>query len=306
LQLKNNHKIIIISGPTASGKSQLALDFAQKNNAVIINADSLQIYAGLPILSSQPSDEEKNQVEHLLYSVLNPFENSSVAMWLKLVKSSVDDVLQKGKIPLIVGGSGMYISKLVEGISEIPETDEAIRTEASELFENLEKEDFAAELIRLGEDKNKVKNLDKHRLIRAYEVLRQTGKSIFFWQEKPLQKLFAQEDFLHINLNPNREELYRNCNLRLAQMLECGAIAEVDSLLNQGVTNDKQITKTLGFYEIEDFLNERITKEEILAIAAQKTRNYAKRQLTWFRNQLPEKFIFDDRKEAREFLQSFV
>lgn len=300
--MKDNRKIIIISGPTASGKSKLALDFAQKNNATIINADSLQIYEGLPILSSQPSVEEKNQVEHLLYSVLKPSENSSVAMWLKLVKSSIDEVLQKNKIPLIVGGSGMYISKLVEGISEIPEIDEAIRAEASELFENLDKEDFAAELIRLGEDKNKVKNLDKHRLIRAYEVLRQTGKSIFFWQEKPLKKLFAEEDFLHINLNPNREELYQNCNLRLAQMLNSGAIEEVERLLNHGITNDKQITKTLGFYEIEDFLNERIAKEEMLAIAAQKTRNYAKRQLTWFRNQLPNKFIFEDKKSAYNFL----
>jgi tRNA dimethylallyltransferase len=297
-----SRKIVIISGPTASGKSRLALDFALKKDSVIINADSLQIYEGLPILSSQPSAIEKKQVEHLLYSVLKPQENSSVALWLRLVKSSIDEVLLREKIPVIVGGSGMYISKLVEGISKIPEIDEGIRIEALELFENLEKEDFILELVRLGEDKNKIINLDKHRLIRAYEVLRQSGKSIFYWQEQPIVKLFNEEDFLHINLNINREELYQNCNLRFAEMLKLGAINEVENLLNQGITDDKQITKTLGFYEIEDFLNKRITQEEMLAIATQKTRNYAKRQLTWFRNQLPNKFIFTDNKSAFNFL----
>ncbi len=298
-------KIIIISGPTASGKSQLAFDFSANKKIAIINADSLQIYQGLPVLSSQPTVLEQNQVKHLLYSFLKPEENSSVAMWLKLVKEAIESCLNEGLIPVIVGGSGMYISKLIEGISPIPEIDKAIRIEACELYEGASQEVFIAELIKLGEEKSRIKNLDKHRLIRAYEVLRQTKKSIFDWQAQPPVKFFDDEDFLHINLNPNREILYQNCNLRFEKMLKNGAQEEVLTLLNQGISDDKQITKTLGFYEISDFLNNRITKEEMIKIASQKTRNYAKRQLTWFRNQLPNKVIFENTKTALDFLKNY-
>lgn len=298
-----NEKIIIISGPTASGKSQLALNLAEFKDIVIINADSLQIYEGLPILSSQPSELEQKKVKHLLYSVLKPHQASSVALWLKMVENSIKECFEKNKLPVIVGGSGMYISKLVEGISEIPEIDEAIRIEAGELFEGISKEDFIEELVRLGEEKEKILKLDKHRLIRSYEVLRQTKRSIFYWRNQPIKKLFDEENFLHINLNPNREILYKNCNLRFEKMLEYGAIAEVEALIEKDINDDKQITKTLGFYEISDFLNNRITKEEAIIIAAQKTRNYAKRQLTWFRNQLPNKFVFEETKDAFNFIK---
>jgi len=302
----NKAKILVISGPTASGKSQLAFDLAQKKDIAIINADSLQIYEGLPILSAQPSEVEKKQVEHLLYSSLKPHESSSVALWLKLVKSSVEEVLRKNKLPVIVGGSGMYISKLIEGISEIPETEAAIRIEAQELFDNVSKEDFILELVKLGEENIRVEKLDKHRLLRSYEVIKQTKKSIFTWQNQPLKKLFLDEDFLHVNLNPNREILYKNCNERFKIMLKNGAIAEVENLIEQGISDEKQITKTLGFYEISDFLNQRITKEEAIISATQKTRNYAKRQLTWFRNQLPNKFVFENIKQAHQFLSNEI
>ncbi len=298
-------KIIVISGPTASGKSQLAYDFAMMKKAAIINADSLQIYEGLPILSSQPSLEDQKKIPHFLYSILKPQESSSVAMWLELVEKSVKECLGAGKIPVIVGGSGMYISKLIEGISVIPKIDESIRIEALELFESLEKRDFIEELIRIGEEKERILNLDKHRLIRAYEVLRQSGKSISYWQSQPITTIFKKEDFLHINLNPPREKLYQNCNLRFEKMFENGAVDEVRNLIDQGIDDDKQITKTLGFYEISDFLHNRITKEEAIIIACQKTRNYAKRQLTWFRNQLLDKSVFEDQKIALEFLKNY-
>ena len=302
----STEKIIIISGPTASGKSQLALDLSDSKDIAIINADSLQIYEGLPILSSQPSLAEQKQIKHFLYSILKPQESSSVAMWLELVKSSVLQCGKEKKLPVIVGGSGMYISKLIEGISEIPIIDEAIRVEANELFSGISKEDFIEELVKLGEKKDKIIKLDKHRLIRSYEVLRQTKKSIFYWQNQPIKKLFDDEEFLHINLNPNREKLYQNCNLRFEKMLDLGAISEVEELLEQEISDEKQITKTLGFYEISDFLNNRITKEEAIILATQKTRNYAKRQLTWFRNQLPNKFIFEDNKTAFDFLKNEI
>ena len=293
-------KILIISGPTASGKSSLAIHLADLHDIAIINADSLQIYSGLPILSSQPTSEEQKKVKHFLYSYLQPQENSSVAEWLKLVKSTVEKVWAEKKLPVIVGGSGMYISKLVEGISEIPQIEKELRDEVKTLYEKIGHEEFQKKLIDLGEEKI----LDKHRLIRAYEVLLKTGKSISYWQSQPPKKLFADEVFTHVNLNPDREKLYENCNLRFEQMLESGAIEEVQALMDQGISDEKQITKTLGYYEICDFLLERISREEMIKTATQKTRNYAKRQLTWFRHQLPGKRVFEDINSALTFLQN--
>jgi len=298
-------KILIISGPTASGKSALALELADSQDIAIINADSLQIYQGLPIISSQPSNEEQKKVKHFLYSALTPFETSSVGMWLKLVKSAVEDSWQQNKLPVIVGGSGMYISKLVEGICEIPFIDETVRANARELFEEIGAQNFKAELLNLGEEKERILNLDKQRLIRAYEVLKQTEKSFFWWQNQPNKMLFAEEIFTHINLNPNREKLYKTCNSRFELMMKNGAIAEVENLLDLGITEDAAITKTLGFIEITDFLEKRISEEEAINIASQKTRNYAKRQLTWFRNQLPNKLVFGEISEALNYLKDY-
>lgn len=292
-------KVIIISGPTASGKSGLAMELAALKDIAIINADSLQIYEGLPILSSQPSLDDQKKVPHFLYSVLKPEESSSVAMWLKLVKSTVEQVIKEKKLPVIVGGSGMYISKLVEGISEIPETEDDLRKGATALYEQIGHEEFQKKLIDLGE----AKIPDKHRMIRAYEVLTQTGKSISWWQNQPIKKVFENANFLHINLNPNREKLYENCNLRFEEMLKIGGFEEAQNLMNQGIEDDRQITKTLGFYEICDFTLGRISREEMVTIATQKTRNYAKRQLTWFRNQLPQKHVFEGANDALKFLK---
>lgn len=295
--------IVIISGPTASGKSALALEFSKKKDIAIINADSLQIYQGLPLLSAQPSESEKKQVPHFLYSHFKPQETSSVATWLDLIKPIITQLWQENKLPVIVGGSGMYISKLVEGISKIPQISEENKAKARKFYENLGREKFIEKLLLLGEDLDKIEKLDKQRLIRAYEVFDQTGKSIYFWQKQPNEKIFPEAKFLHINLNPNREELYKNCNLRFEKMLKLGALEEVKALLNSGITNE-QITKTLGFAEICDFLNGEISKEQMLKNAAQKTRNYAKRQLTWFRNQLPDKQVFSDNESALEFLSN--
>ncbi len=291
-------KIIIISGPTASGKSNLALNLASLQDISIINADSLQIYEGLPILSSQPVAHEKKLVKHFLYSALQPSETSSVGLWLRLLKPVVEQVLLEKKLPVIVGGSGMYISKLVEGISEIPEISDDAKNEARRLYEELGHEEFKA---RVGEEKI----TDKQRLIRGYEVLLQTGKPLSFWQNQPVKKIFEGANFLHININPDREELYRNCNLRFEKMLELGALEEVRNLLDQGAKDCDQITKTLGFSEIKSLLANEISREEMIKIATQKTRNYAKRQLTWFRHQLPEKRVFTSAELALEFLKSY-
>ncbi len=295
-------KILIISGATASGKSGLAMNLSAEKDVAIINADSLQIYEGLPILSSQPTKDEQKKVPHFLYSHFKAQETSSVGLWLKLVKSKVEEVLKLKKLPVIVGGSGMYISKLVDGISEIPEINEEIRNNARELYEEIGHVEFQKKLVDLGE--NEI--LDKQRLTRAYEVLQQTGKPLSWWQHQPLKKIFENVEFLHVNLELERKKLYENCNSRFEKMLELGAFEEVKNLVNQGISDDKQITKTLGFLEIREFLNERMNHQKMVEIATQKTRNYAKRQLTWFRHQLPQKHVFSDPISALNFLKNEI
>ena len=295
---KNDKKIVIISGATACGKSDLAMKLAQKKDVAIINADSLQIYQGLPILSSQPSNADQKKVKHFLYSHFSPSQNSSVGIWLNLTKDAVEKCWKSQKTPVIVGGSGMYLSKLVDGISTIPEILPEFRNESRQLYDKIGHENFQKKLIELGEDEI----LDKQRLTRAYEVLCQTGKSIFWWQNQPLVKIFDEANFVHVNLNPSREKIYQNCNSRFEQMLKNGAIEEVQNLLNQGINNKMQITKTLGFAEICDFLLGKKNKEKIIEISTQKTRNYAKRQLTWFRHQMPQKLVFTEQSEALNFL----
>ncbi len=273
-------KAIIIAGPTASGKSSLALKMAEEQEISIINADSLQIYEGLPILSSQPTEEDQKKVKHLLYSCLKPTEYSSVASWLQLAKSAIDEVLTEGKIPVIVGGSGMYIEKLLKGIVEIPQIEEAARNDAKELYAKIGQEEFQQKLIDLGEKKI----LDRQRLIRAYEVFLQTGKTISYWQKQPNKKIIDDVDFDFVCLNPDRKIIYENCNSRFEEMLDLGVLEEVKEFVNLEISDEKQVTKTLGFYEIRDFLAGKISREKMVDLATQKTRNYAKRQITWFRN----------------------
>lgn len=296
-------KIIIISGPTASGKSSMALSLADFCDIEIINADALQIYEGLPILSAQPVLLETQKVPHHLYSHFKPHESCSVGLWLRLVKSKADEIVARNKIPVIVGGTGMYISKLIDGIAEIPDIEETTKSEARELFENLGRDEFIKKLIALGEDLEKISTLDKQRLIRVYEVIAQTGKSIYYWQSQPNKFIFDPKIFLHVTIDLPREKLYENCNLRLQKMIEGGALDEVKNLIEQGVKPDAQICKTLGFEEVKNFLAGKISKEEALQTASQKTRNYAKRQLTWFRNQFTDINVFDDLIKAKEFLR---
>lgn len=292
---ESGKKIVIISGATACGKSQLALDFGEKKDIAIINCDSLQIYQGLPILSAQPSKEEQKLIPHFLYSHLKPDESASVGLWLELIKNLIPEIWRQNKIPVIVGGSGMYISKLIDGISKMPEVSLKNRQKAFEIYLEIGHQKFQE---KFGEDKL----IDKQRLLRACEIYLQTGKSISFWQAQIPEKIFPNAKFLHLNLEILREKLYQNCNLRFAKMLEIGVLDEVEHFLKLNSKNNFPIYKTLGFTEIALFLQNEISKEEMLDIATQKTRNYAKRQLTYFRNQFENKISFENSKVALDFL----
>lgn len=278
-------RILIISGATASGKSALALHIAQKRNGLIINADAMQQYSGLPILSAQPSKDDQKAVSHFLYSILKPDENSSVADWLLLARKQIDQALDQGKLPIIVGGTGLYISKLMDGINKIPEIDENLKLGVRDLIKNSSREELIKILIDLKENPDDVVKLDKQRLGRRIEVLKQTGKTLSWWQNQPNEIFYPQEYFEHIQISLPREILYKNCDERLKLMFDKGAIEEVKSLVNQGFKPESLMANTIGFLEIKDYLEGKISLDEALKTSQQKTRNYAKRQMTWFRNQ---------------------
>lgn len=299
-------KIVVISGATSSGKSKLAIDFVEKirnkQESVIINADSLQFYQGLPILSAQPSKEEQEITKHRLYSQ-SPVENvSSVANWLKLVKIEVDQAIANKEMPIIVGGTGMYICALMDGLSPIREVDPKIRQIATQYLDENGIEDLQNKLISLGDKKI----IDRQRLIRAYEVYLDTGKTITYFQNQPKEKTFKNANFIHLNLEIDRAELYKNCNSRFDKMIEGGALSEVQILREKIKDNIYPVTNTLGYLEICQYLDGKISKEEMAEIVTKKTRNYAKRQLTWFRNQIKDKQVCNNSSDSIKYLTSCI
>ncbi len=308
MQKNLDNKILVISGATASGKSRLAVEIAKITPAVIINADAMQIYQGLPILSAQPNDFDKKQIDHFLYSYFKPFDNGSVVLWLDCAVEIINKTLNAGKLPIVVGGSGMYIDKLINGISTIPNIDKAINEEVSELFNKLGRELFIEKLIAMGDSQISIK-LDKQRLTRRYEVLLQTGRTLSFWQGNNINKFFADSQFLHFNLNPLRQEIYKNCNDRFLKMIDCGAIDEVEKLFktckNFTPSHRMSIFNTLGFNEIACFLGldgyQKIDYNKMVELASQKTRNYAKRQITWFKNQKLQQIYFESIPRSIEY-----
>jgi|TARA_Y100000389_G_C17468698_1_gene528201 tRNA dimethylallyltransferase len=284
MQIDKN--IIFIFGPTASGKSSLALKLAQEDNGVIFNADSMQIYQELPILSSQPTMVEQKIVPHFFYGFLNYQQGFSVAKWLELISPKIKKELQKGKKCFIVGGTGLYFSSLYYGINKMPQISQELKQEMRDLYNDIGNEKFIEFLTNLG-DQNTA-NLDGQRLIRRAEILKETGKDLTFWQNQPKEIFFDQDQIKIIKLIPERQELYQKCNKRFEFILENGAIEEVEKLSKLNPDPKNLISKMLGYKEINCYLNNLLTKEEMIEIVTKKIRNYAKRQITWFKNQFPK------------------
>ncbi|MES2677823.1 MAG: tRNA (adenosine(37)-N6)-dimethylallyltransferase MiaA [Pseudomonadota bacterium] len=292
--INERFKILVISGATASGKSALALEIAAQKNGVIINADAMQLYPELPILSAQPNAEDLKLAPHFLYSVLKHNENSSVTVWLHLAVEKINQALKQNQLPIVVGGTGLYLSKLIDGINKIPEIEESLKIEIRQICANNDRNELIKILLAWQDNFEEIADLDKQRLGRRLEVLKQTGKNLSWWQNQPNQIFYPLTDFYHLNIELPREKLYQNCNQRLALMFKNGALEEAQELLRLNLAADYGATKTIGFLEIKDYLQGRIDQEQAIEIAAQKTRNYAKRQLTWFRNQFKNKVVIAD------------
>ena len=280
-------KVIVIAGPTASGKSALAFRLARDLKGYIVNADAMQIYADLPILSAQPSKKDMEAIPHFLYGFL-PLDQACSAMnWAEQARNLIK--AQEG-IPILTGGTGLYLRALLDGLSPIPDIPLAIKEEGQALLLKEKAQGLSERLKKIDPlMAEKLHPNDSHRLLRAWCVIMATGRSLAEWQKvPPLPSLFEP---LYFILMPKREWLYDSCNQRLLQMIEAGALEEVSAALtNYGVDRDLSTPgfKTLGFRELVAYLQEKMTLEEAIAAAQQFTRNYAKRQVTWFTHQIKQ------------------
>ncbi len=278
----NNNKIILIAGPTASGKTSLAIKLAQKLNGEVINADSLQVYIENPILSAQPKLEERQNIPHHLFGYVKGAEEYNIARW---IEDAVHTIKKLDKTPILVGGTGFYLKHLIFGLSHVPDIPIEIRTQARELFDEIGAAEFHQLLKKLDpESADKLESNDGNRTIRAYETIKATGKPIHYWQQQNIS-YFPVNKFKLIILQPDREVLYNNCNQRFLKMLENGALEEVKDIIVKNYNPSTGIMKSHGVPELKRYLSGEWSLDEAIEKSQQVVRNYAKRQTTWFKHQ---------------------
>lgn len=295
--------IIILSGPTASGKSDMALSVAKKIDAVIINCDSKQLYKEIPIITAQPSADEQKEVPHELYGVISAAEDCSVGRWLGMAKEAIDKVHASGKTPVLVGGTGMYIKSLTEGIAQIPKIDEDLREQVRKLVEKRGSEAVHAMLAKDDQKMaTKLKPRDRQRVARAYEVLKQTGKSLSHWQQQKSKPAYPPEDFKKFFLNLPREQVYKNCENRFEKMLDAGLIEEIKALDAMNLNPELPSMRAHGVPEILAYLHGDMSLDEACDQAKRNTRHYIKRQFTWFRHQMSDTIAIDRTDSFCSFL----
>ncbi len=283
--------IHIIAGPTASGKSAAAITMARTINGAVINCDSRQIYNDLPILSAQPSEDDKQQCPHYLYGTLHPNEVCSAGVWLDMVKPIINDCLAKGIAPIITGGNGLYIKTLIEGMSPIPDVPDDIRKQAVQKQRDLGNPAFYHMLQNL-DTLTTAQYHPNHtaRLVHAYEVLLATGTPLAQWQAMPKRPPPDDWMFDITLVMPPRDVLYERCNKRFVQMLDMGAVDELkafDKRLASGeFSPESTLVKTIGALALRSWQAGEISKDEAITLGQTETRQYAKRQMTWFNNQV--------------------
>ena len=281
--------LALIAGPTASGKSDLAVRLALElqsagRDAVVINADSAQVYADLSVLSARPSPAEMRGVTHRLFGAWDGANACSAADWADAAKSAIENAQRAGQVPILVGGTGLYIRTLLDGIAPVPEIDRSVREEVRSLpraraWAALEEED--------PERAAMLNPADSQRIARALEVVRSTGRTLADWQADVEGGIGDAIDLEPLVLLPAREEVYLRCNARFASMMDHGAIAEVEALLARGLDPALPVMRAIGVPEIAGFLRGEFERDEAIERGQQATRNYAKRQFTWLRHQPP-------------------
>ena len=279
-------KIILISGPTASGKSKFAVKIAKKIQGEIINADSMQVYKKLKILTARPNKEEQKNIKHHLYGVVDLNKKFSTGQWLELAIKKIKNIQKNKKIPVVVGGTGLYFQSLINGLVKIPEIPLKFRNKVRLTSKREGQKKFYKNLLKLDPKiKDKFDQNDTQRSIRAYEIKSYTDISMYDWLAKT-ESEFKDSDFLKLQIDTKREKLIQKINLRTSNMIEDGAINEVKKFLKLKIRKDQSVNKVIGIAELTQYLNDEITLTEAKELILIKTRQYAKRQATWARTRM--------------------
>ena len=278
-------KIVLLSGPTATGKSSLAIKLAEKIDGEIINADSIQLYRDLFILTARP-DIGKEKIKHHCYGFLDGDIKWSVGKWIHEINEILKDVIKRKKVPIIVGGTGLYFKAVTDGLSPIPDIDKSIRLKIENELEKNGLEKLQKRLFLIDpKASKKINPNDRQRIMRALEVYEGTNKKISDFWLMNREKIINYKS-INFKIDADREWIYKNCDLRVDYMFENGVIEEVRRLLNKNYSKNSPIMKAIGVDEITSFLNNDITFDRALDLIKFKTHQYAKRQITWINNQM--------------------
>jgi len=284
-------KIILISGPTASGKSTFATNLAKKINGEIINADSMQVYKQFKILTARPTLKEQKNIKHHLYGFLSIKNSFSSGQWLKLASKKIKEIQKRNKTPILVGGTGLYFKILIDGLVKIPKISKEKRNTIINLQKKIGQNNFYKKLIKIDPNARESINLnDFQRSIRAYEVKYFTNKSLTEWY-KETKPIFRRENFVKIYLDCPKDLLFKRIKMRAKKMIPLGLI-EVKKLKKIKIPQGNSSNKIIGYSELRNLLAKRVNTNQTIDLIATKTRQYAKRQATWARGQMKDwKFL---------------
>ena len=284
---QSDHMVFVIAGPTASGKSGLGLALAERLGGVVINGDSMQVYKGLEVLTAQPGAEARERVPHRLYGVLDPGESCSAGHWRGLALHEIRSALGEGRVPIVVGGSGLYLKALLDGIAPVPEIPPGIREAVRRRHAKLGNQAFHVELGQKDPAMaGRIGPTDSQRMIRAAEVMEATGRSLADWQGDPPQDQPDDMVFRTILVMPPRDDLYAAIDARFDAMVEAGAMAEAATLAKRGLSSHLPAMKALGVAQLVAASKGEMDAVAALTRAKTATRHYAKRQITWFNGQI--------------------
>ena len=279
-------KIILIYGPTSSGKSEFAIKLARKVKGEIINADSMQIYKDLRILTARPLKEDLKKIKHHLYGFQDSKKDFSVGDWLKIAIKKIEEIRKRKKIPILVGGTGLYFKALTDGLVEIKSIPKRFRNKIRLLQKNIGQEKFYKKLLEIDPITiDYIRSNDVQRSIRAYEVKQFTKKSIIHWY-KGTKPNFKKKDFIKLYIDYPRSDLIDKINQRVVKMMNMGVVLEVKRFLKLRISKNKSISKAIGIDEIKDFITKKELQDEVIEKISIKTRQYAKRQVTWARGHM--------------------
>ena len=288
--------VLVIAGPTASGKSALAAEAAQALNGVVLNCDSMQIYKDIPIIAAAPTEEEKKLAEHRLFEIYDCDKRGNVVDWLDLCVKEIHNLWAENKLPVVVGGTGFYAEALLNGVTPIPQTPEEVRENVLKRLNETGLTGLYAELLQKdAKIAAKLNQNDKTRIIRALEVIEATGIKLSEWYEKPLIQKLPEADFITVKIMPELDVIAERCCLRLDKMVnELGVLAEIEQLLKRGVDENMPAMKALGVPELSLFIKGQMSLKEALDLAKLHTRQYAKRQRTWLKNKMSADVVLEN------------